>query len=391
MTPVGASPPLLLAVAALLSSVAAAASQLRAASVPSVAPAIARRMPAPPPVSPFDASTGAYTGPFTQLNFTLDVSDPEDGFGAEDKLVSCVSANTTVVFIDLDEVGGVQLAYNNATTSWTQSPLVMLNSCASGNPLYPRVIGYVVGTTVNPITKNDRLVILGGSTADSNVFYSDDCGVSWTCSSQQQAWIAREYAVVLHTDIFQGGADTLIMAGGVTLLESIAEFHSTDGGITWSRPACAAPSPCMNDCKNFPLGSECTLPIPDPVGSCSSGNFQLCYLLPDVPAFPGSMAADWSTLWYWLEPDEDGMVWGLNSAQLSTGWSLSPYVWGGYGRKVFIRGPTFGSGCWFSTDFSAEDLWCVLCSPRIHLPGHLSDTLIFHATPPMRSSSAQDR
>lgn len=27
------------------------------------------------------------------------------------------------------------------------------------------------------------------------------------------------------------------------------------------------------------------------------------------------------------------------------------------GRKVFIRGKVPGSGCWFSTDYLAEDLW----------------------------------
>ena len=55
-------------------------------------------------VHPFSASSGAYTGPFTQLSATaLDgVADPDDGFGPEDKLVAC---NTNLVFVDLETDG----------------------------------------------------------------------------------------------------------------------------------------------------------------------------------------------------------------------------------------------------------------------------------------------
>ena len=72
-----------------------------------------------------------------------------------------------------------------------------------------------------------------------------------------------------------------------------------------------------------------------------------------MPAYPGSIVADWFALWYWLEPDEDGMLWRLGSDTWQTGWTLSPYTYGGFGRKVFIKGSSAPFGCWFSTDWSA--------------------------------------
>ena len=80
-------------------------------------------------------------------------------------------------------------------------------------------------------------------------------------------------------------------------------------------------------------------------------------LLPDEPCFPGSLGVDWSALYMWLEPDEDGMIWKLDSSTLTTGWTLVPGTSGGYGRRVFIKGAAAPSGCWFSTDWSVEDLW----------------------------------
>ena len=151
-------------------------------------------------------------------------------------------------------------------------------TCSSGPPLWPRDQGYVLSVTNNGATGGkDRLVAIGGESSDVNVFYSDDCGATWVCSVQPQAWIPRQYAAVLPTKgIFPG--DPLFLAGGFTGIESVALFGSTDGGITWSRPACASSANCQNDCQSVPSGSECTLPVPDPVGSCdaSNSNYNLC-------------------------------------------------------------------------------------------------------------------
>jgi len=287
------------------------------------------------------------------------VADPNDGFGAEDKLVACDSgAGPGLIFIDLDNNMGVQLRYSVADGSSTSVaiPAVQCNAGAQP-PLYPRDSGYVVTTTKSPATQRDRMIILGGDPSDANIWYSDDCGVTWVCSTQPQAWNPRIYtATVDATGVLPG--DPLVFAGGLTDLQSIAQFHSADGGITWSRPACADGGNCQKDCQSTG-SSECTLPVADPVGTCSASNpnFNLCYLLPDVPCYPGSIGRDWNALYFFLEPDEDGMIWKLDASTVSTGWSLAPGTYGGLGRKSFIKGTTVGSGCWFSTDFSVEDLW----------------------------------
>ena len=111
-------------------------------------------------------------------------------------------------------------------------------------------------------------------------------------------------------------------------------------------------------------------------------------LLSPDPLYPGALASDWTSLWMFLEPDNDGFVWQLAASGLDSGWNLTAGRWGGYGRKVrrgtgachskgrervlggwaatsdlslprvqvFIKGETPGSGCWFSTDYLVQDL-----------------------------------
>jgi hypothetical protein len=63
-------------------------------------------------------------------------------------------------------------------------------------------------------------------------------------------------------------------------------------------------------------------------------------------------------VWFWLNAVDDGTVWYLNATTYSSGWQqAADAVFGGFGRKVFIRGGAPLSGCWFSTDFDAEDTW----------------------------------
>ena len=51
---------------------------------------------------------------------------------------------------------------------------------------------------------------------------------------------------------------------------------------------------------------------------------------------------------YWLEPNEDGMLWKLDQGTLATGWSLvNGASYGGYGRRQYIKAATNGLGCWF--------------------------------------------
>ena len=230
------------------------------------------------------------SSPFTQLTPSfLNVADPADGFGPEDKLVACKG---DLVFVDLDNAAGTLFKYTTLTSTWSTQPIAttVCNGGASP-PMWPRDAGYVVAVTQNPTP--DRLVVLGGDPADVNVWFSDDCGATWQCSNTPQAWVPRQYAATVDAAGILAG-NPLVFAGGVQVVESVAQFHSPDGGVTWSRPACTAASPCQQDCQA--TGNiECTLPIPDPVGSCAGDNpnYNLCYLLPDQPCFPGAVAVDW--------------------------------------------------------------------------------------------------
>jgi len=241
---------------------------------------------------------------FTQLTSSyLNVSNPADGFGPEDKLVSC---RGDLVFLDLDSAQGVLYKFATLSQLWSQTVLAPPAACPSGGAsLWPRDQGYVLAVTNNAATGNlDRLVALGGSATDSNAFYSDDCGLVWNCiDGSQQPWVPRHYSAHVNAKGALPG-DPLVMAGGISTGVTLAQFHSSDGGLTWGRPQCAAASPCQEDCNGMSI--ECTLPEPDPVGSCSAAvnpNWQLCYLLPDLPLYPGGLVADWSALYYWLEPN----------------------------------------------------------------------------------------
>ena len=55
-------------------------------------------------------------------------------------------------------------------------------------------------------------------------------------------------------------------------------------------------------------------------------------LHPPHPA--AALAADWDTLWLFLLPRNDGLVWRLNASLQTVGWELTTATWGGYGRKV---------------------------------------------------------
>ncbi len=123
-----------------------------------------------------------YTGPFTQLtaDYLLPVADPGNGFGPEDKLLVC---NDALVFIDLDSGTSQALQYSYDTYAGVWSTQGIVNhTCpdAGQGGLLPRDSGYTVGQTAGPF--GDRLLVLGGSPGandENNVYYSDDCGVTW--------------------------------------------------------------------------------------------------------------------------------------------------------------------------------------------------------------------
>ena len=138
--------------------------------------------------------------------------------------------------------------------------------------------------------------------------------------------------------------DPGIILGGdiVEALPSIAIFFNYgDGTSNWVRPTCDGTSPCPYDCE-----------AETPNGYCN----------PSAPIYPGQVASDWTTLWMWFDSPSPlaGQVFWLNTTNFATtGWSQLPGAnsAGSFGRRVFVKGANPGSGCFFSTDFTANRLW----------------------------------
>ena len=291
------------------------------------------RHAATPLVSPY--RDGVYVGPFTNLTDTfLNVVNLTDGYGPEDKLQAC---SGTLVFIDLDS-DGEWFAYNG---TWDRGSVTLNDLCPVGSQLFPRGNGYTVGTALSPVTGLDRLIILGGADAVSkhNVYYSDDCGRSWSCSSAPQVWPMQDYASIVRAPTNYGADITIMGAGGSLTGDTFGNFlFSGDGGISWGRPQCASSSPCQADCEALHR-TICTLADfePDATGNCNNASdWRLCYIMPDWPVYPGALATDWDALWLWME--YGNRVWRLAAGEITTGWNLTTARWGGYGRKVLVNG-----------------------------------------------------
>lgn len=205
---------------------------------------------------PFLRGTPGIAGPFTQLTSSfLNVVDLDDGFGPEDKLVMC---NGDLVFIDLD-INGDWFSFKGG--AWSTGAITLQNQCPSGAQLFPRSNGYAVRRVggasflpsqpllhsqigVTTITSApgrppaDRLLLVGGSDVSAqpwyktdtsaciaihlspapqaasrnNVYYSDNCGRSWACSSLPQIWSAQQYASILHAPPAGGFAPNQVRA-----------------------------------------------------------------------------------------------------------------------------------------------------------------------------------
>ena len=87
--------------------------------------------------------------------------------------------------------------------------------------------------------------------------------------------------------------------------------------------------------------------------------------LPDCPNVdiysPGQLAVDGTNVYLFGEASwtAANSVWQLSSGTLglaSTFTQISGTTVGSFGRKVWLRGASSG-GCWFSTDFTAADVW----------------------------------
>ena len=160
--------------------------------------------------------------------------------------------------------------------------------------------------------------------------------------------------------------DPSVLVGGYSVSDtsaglSVAFFLSYDGGITWQRPECTTEANCCAE-----PGARCQLGVADTYGRCLAeySYYKHCYMAPDQGAITsGSLSADWSTYYIHYEPstaNPSGVVYYLNMTNFGTGWNKLPGAAFGAqrgGRKVFIRGGARSAGCFFQTDFLAEDLF----------------------------------
>ncbi len=232
------------------------------------------------------------------------------------------------------------------TNPWS-SALITASACPSGSPpLVPRSSGYTVGTVRSTDATTDRLIILGGDQAEANVYYSDDCGVTWACYDGTNAFSARQFAPIVH-ELGVVGGDPVYLLGGASFatpdddqpIPSIGIFQNDFDGLSgWHRPDCTDQVACG--------ASYC-----DPDGTDA-----VC--TPDSPTYPGQVAFDWTSLTIFY-PDPFGSVQQLSGANPGAGFApvAGATADGRLGRNVFIRGKAPGSGCWFSTDWVADDVW----------------------------------
>jgi hypothetical protein len=202
-------------------------------------------------------------------------------------------------------------------------------------PLVPRDNAYAVGIVNNRgVGGGDRIIVLGGDATENNVYFSDDSGLTFSCYDGAQIWSARGYALIAHpTGIFPG--DPVFLMGGYVneSVPSIGIFVNTgDGTANWARPTCT-PGSCAQVCSDAP-GTYC---LPSTV-------------------LPGQVAWTWDTMYLWSD-DAVNTVFELNAASYGQGWAVTgaSATSGVPGtRRVFIKGPNVGSGCFFSTDFTAS-------------------------------------
>lgn len=257
--------------------------------------------------------------------------------GPQDHFAVCQN-QLVLVDVDVQPTGTLYFSTDQGVTWSTQT--ITAPNCADGTVFSPRDSGYTLGVFPNLNNSGlERLIIIGGDDTDVDVWISDDCGRTFSCIINPEAWDPRQFSWIGTVPnvpaVFFGGG----MTGG---LPSVGLFFSIDSGITWDRPACNP--------------ADCQFPFDD----------NSHYLLPDSPACPGMFATDMTTLYFWDDTysnNGDGFpqVWYLNTTNFNQGWMPLPNgnITNSWGRKVWLGGSSDPKkyGCWFSTDRDDMDMF----------------------------------
>ena len=287
----------------------------------------------------------------TEINYSNAVS----GQFAQDCVLRSCSINPPSTSPDGNGYGvwtfnrGTALTYNASGNSWipyTISAAACPDPDQPPAPLVPRDASYTVGIVFDRgVGGGDRLIIVGGDTNENNVYYSDDCGRSWSCYDGENLFDPRGYAAFVHPPRGMIPGDPVHMLGGDIMeeLPSIGHFINTgDGTSGWTRPTC--------DPANCP-------------SSCDAPN---TYCVPGSPVFSGQVVTAWDAMWVFQDacaslPDVTNTVWWLNASNWATsGWTQLAGADSGATqglRRAFVKGPNVGSGCFFATDYTAGHLW----------------------------------
>lgn len=261
------------------------------------------------------------------------------------------------------------ITYNPVNGQWRRNP-ARANACpdAGSPPFLPRTYNedYTVGYyRVGGDIVLERLVILDGDSQcvrllpaptptctkltlppapppppfrrDNNIWTSDDCGQTWDCYDGPNPWSVHGKALtpMLQVPRLGGFTDSpLLSLGGLYY----------DGALNPARDAYFSPTGVAE-------------------GTGDGINWQQMADLPgSAPLYsPGQLAADDGTVYLfgdatWTPPNS---VWALSPDNFpSEGFQQLPEAnsTGSYGRKVWLHGASSG-GCWFSTDFTAGDVW----------------------------------
>ena len=232
---------------------------------------------------------------------------------------------------------GQRILYDGS--QWVSSSIKALPCPDPGNPpLLPRdfVAAYTVGLTKvgGAASGNDRLIVIGGDDGSNNMYWSDDCGSTFSCYDGEQPWSAygRSFSPIVQLPIL---GSPLIMGGGIDndpdapnngLSSSL--YYTYDGGNdTWR---------------------------------------QTWDELPVSGVWPGRLAVDRTDVYLFGNESNNYAVWHIGDKNYTyTGWKIlkGASAFDALGRIVYIKDGQTGTnivgqgGCWFSTDFDAGSLW----------------------------------